>query len=92
MRVRTSKMSLICASLAMAAAVTACNLINHHEPDINPSAPTITLQPEDKDVSKYAELCRQELGFVGVNIPPLNCLDGGEVPLVNPHRKSNINY
>lgn len=81
MRVRTSKMILICASLAVAAAVTACNLINHHEPDINPSAPTITLQPEDKDVSKYAELCRQELGFVGVNIPPLNCLDGGEVPL-----------
>lgn len=67
--------------IVLAGAMTACHLIQRDGAPHPPIAPNDALQPEDKDVSKYAELCRAELGFVGVAIPPLNCLDGGEVPL-----------
>lgn len=34
----------------------------------------------DEDISAYASMCRHEVGFDGIDIPPMNCLDGAEVP------------
>ena len=67
--------------LMLVCSVTACHLIQRDDTAHPPVASNSALQPEDTDISKYAELCRAELGFVGVPIAPLNCLDGGEVAL-----------
>jgi hypothetical protein len=68
--------------LLAAYAATACTLRKKEGPSKAPS-PQINLpQQADKDISSYAELCRQELGLVGVNISPMNCLDGVEIPLL----------
>ena len=72
---------VISLSLIMASSLSSCNVINAIRGErISPSdAPGS--HAVDEDISSYAEFCRQELGFVGVDIKPLNCLDGAEVPL-----------
>ena len=58
--------------------LTNCNVLrpgakNSDEPQSNSSE-------LNEDISAYATYCRQELGFVGTEIPALNCLDGVEIP------------
>ncbi len=47
----------------------------------NESATAPSSKEIDENIASYAAFCRQELGFEGIEIPALNCLDGAEVPM-----------
>jgi hypothetical protein len=75
----------ICALLIsplLGGALSGCNIIKTLRGEQNAPSNSPGNHAVDEDISSYAEFCRQELGFVGVDIKPLNCLDGAEVPLL----------
>ncbi|MDP6945902.1 MAG: hypothetical protein QF464_17260, partial [Myxococcota bacterium] len=47
------------------------------EPTEQPTAPP----SEHNDIVVYTELCKAALGIEDVTLPPMNCLDGVEIPL-----------
>lgn len=59
---------------------TSCNVLRPRADESqDPTSNTTAL---NEDISTYAAYCRQELEFVEVDIPPLNCLDGVEIPVL----------
>lgn len=60
-------------------ALLSCNILRPKASDADSPAGFST-QELNEDISAYAAMCRHELGFDDVVIPPMNCLDGTEIP------------
>lgn len=86
------KKSQILASASLGLLLLGCNVIRTRSID-SEEPTTYSTQQLEEDISAYASYCRHELGFDGVEIPPMNCLDGTEIPtLIDGKPPSEAQY